>query len=309
MKAVRLYDYGDTSVLRHEDAPLPEIGMDDLLIRVVATSINPVDWKIRQGHLKEMIPFVMPLTLGWDVSGIVEAVGDGTNRFKVGDAVFSRPDIRRNGTYAEFVAVREIEVARKPQTISHVEAASLPLVGITAWESLFTAADLQAGQRVLIHGGSGGAGTIAVQLAKWKGAEVTATTSALNRALVASLGAHNVIDYRAGPLTEGGFDVVFDTIGGDTQEASWALLKPGGILVSIISPPSEDRAAALGVRCAFVFIGPDAAVLEHLAGLVDAGDLRPVVCAEFGLHDMAAAHRFSETGRARGKIAIYVGQP
>lgn len=311
MKAVRIHAYGDTSVLRYEEAPEPDIAPDDLLVRVVATSINPIDWKIRQGHLQKMIAYPLPLTLGLDVSGIVVACGTATTRFKPGDAVYSRPDVRRNGAYADYIAVRESEVALKPSTVSHVEAASLPLVSITAWEVLFTTADIQAGHRVLIHAGSGGVGSIAVQLAKSRGAYVIATTSARNMDLVRSLGADEVIDYTQGPLSAvtGNLDMVFDTIGGATQEASWGLLTKGGILVSIISPPSAEQAASLGMRHGFVFIDPNAAILTDLARLVDAGTVRPVIGAEFALKDMVKAHALSESGRARGKIAIYVGQP
>jgi NADPH:quinone reductase-like Zn-dependent oxidoreductase len=248
---------------------------------------------------------------GWDVSGIVVAAGANVSRFAPGDAVFSRPDIRRDGTYAEYVALRASEAAAKPVTISHVEAASLPLVSITAWEALVTAAGIEPGQRVLIHAGSGGVGSIAVQLAKAMGAHVTSTTSSRNLALVESLGADRVIDYTAGPVsaTEGPFDIVFDTIGGATQDASYDLLRPGGTLVSIISPPDKTKAAAAGIRTAFVFIDPNATVLDHIAALVDVGRIRPLIGAEFALADIAKAHELSETGRARGKIAIYVGQP
>jgi len=311
MKAVRIHEYGNADVLAYEDAPLPSITSNDVLVRVVAASVNPVDWKIREGYLRQMISYPLPLTLGWDVSGVVEAVGAGVSRFKVGDAVFSRPDIKRNGTYAEYVAIREDEVAYKPKTVSHVEAASLPLAGITAWEALFTAAQLAAKQRVLIHAGSGGVGSLAVQLAKSRGAFVIATTSGRNRAFVKSLGADEVIDYRAQPFEEvvNDVDVVFDTIGGEVQDSSWSVLKPGGILVSIISPPSKERAKTLGVRNAFVFIEPNAEILAQLSELVDIGWLRPIVGAEFALEDVAKAHALSQTGRAVGKIVLYVGQP
>lgn len=311
MKAVRIHSYGDAGALAYEDAPVPSIDPQDILVRVVAASVNPVDWKIREGYLKEMIPYPFPLTLGWDVSGVVEAVGAAATRFKVGDAVFSRPDIKRNGTYAEFVAIREDEVAHKPKTISHAEAATLPLAGITAWEALVTAAKLSAGQRVLIHAGSGGVGSLAIQLAKWRGAYVIATTSDRNVALVKSLGADEAIDYRAQPFEQAvkDVDVVFDTVGGKVQEASWSVLKPGGILVSIVGQPSEERAKACGARGAFVFIQPNAKILAQLAELVDAGTMRPIVGAEFALKDTAKAHALSQSGRAVGKIVLYVGQP
>jgi NADPH:quinone reductase-like Zn-dependent oxidoreductase len=311
MKAIRIHSYGDPSVLRYEQAPLPDLAEDDLLIRVIATSVNPVDWKIRQGLARSLLDYPLPLILGWDVSGIVERTGRAVTRFRPGDAVYSRPDIRRNGTYAEFVAVRESEVAPKPATLSHVEAATLPLVSITAWESLFTTGGLQAGQRVLIHAGAGGVGTIAVQLARARGARVTATASAANAALVAGLGADEVIDYRQTPVAQmpRGFDLVFDTIGGATQDASWDLLAPGGMLVSIVSPPAQEVAQARGLRAGYVFIQPNAAILTELGQMVDMAQIRPVVGAEFALKDIRQAHEFSETGRARGKIAIYVSQP
>lgn len=311
MKAARIHAYGDASEIRIEDAPLPTLAPDDVLIRVVATSVNPVDWKIRKGYLKSFIPYEMPLTMGWDVSGVVEKTGPAVTRFKPGDAVYSRPDIRRNGAYAEYVAVRESEIAFKPATISHVEAASLPLVSITAWESLFTAANLTSGQKVLIHAGAGGVGSIAIQLAKAKGAHVTATASAGKSALVKNLGADDVIDYRTQDFSKVAkdMDVVFDTIGGETQEKSWGTLKPGGILVSITDRPSEDRAWAEGKRAAFVFIDPNAAILTDLAAMVDAGQVRPLIGGEYGLNDTAKAQEASETGRTTGKIVIYVGHP
>jgi NADPH:quinone reductase-like Zn-dependent oxidoreductase len=311
MKAVRIHQYGGREVLSIDDIPVPAVAPDEVLVRVVAASINPVDWKVRAGYLAQMIPHPLPLTLGWDVSGVVTAVGAAVTQWQVGDAVFSRPDLARNGTYAEFVAIRANECARKPRTISHVEAASLPLAGITAWESMIDVARVGPGQRVLVHAGSGGVGSLAIQIVKAAGATVIATTSGRNRALVESLGADQVVDYTATTVADAvePVDVVFDTIGGDVQEASWSLLKPGGIQVSIISPPDEARAAARGVRGAFVFIGPNAPVLDRLAAMVDGGTLRPVVGAEFGLDDIAAAHALSESGRAVGKIALYVGPP
>lgn len=311
MKAVRIHQYGGREVLSIDDIPLPEIAPDEVLVKVVAASINPVDWKVREGYLAQMIPHPLPLTLGWDVSGVVAQVGAEVTAWQVGDAVFARPDLARSGTYAEFVAIRTNECARKPRTISHIEAASLPLAGITAWESLVDAAQLAPGQRVLVHAGSGGVGSLAIQIARATGATVIATTSSRNRALVESLGAHQVVDYTTTKVADAvePVDAVFDTLGGEVQEASWAILKPGGIQVSIISPPDEARASAQGLRGAFVFIGPNAPVLDKLAAMVDAGTLRPVVGAEFALDDIAAAHALSESGRAVGKIVLYVGAP
>jgi NADPH:quinone reductase-like Zn-dependent oxidoreductase len=311
MKAVRIHRYGGRDALAIDDIPVPAIAPDEVLVKVVAASINPVDWKVRAGYLAQMIPHALPLTLGWDVSGVVAQVGAEVTQWQVGDAVFSRPDLARNGTYAEYVAIRAAECARKPRTISHVEAASLPLAGITAWEAMMDLARVGPGQRVLVHAGSGGVGSLAIQIARAAGATVIATTSGRNRALVESLGAHQVVDYTTTKVADAvePVDAVFDTIGGEVQEASWSLLNPGGIQVSIISPPDEARAAALGVRGAFLFIGPNAPVLERLAAMVDGGTLRPIVGAEFALDDIVAAHALSESGRAVGKIVLYVGAP
>jgi len=315
MLAVRIHQYGSADALSLDDIPVPGIQPDELLVKVVAASVNPVDWKVREGYLAQNIPHAMPLTLGWDVSGVVVAVGDRANAggagWRPGDAVFSRPDLARNGTYAEFVAVRAAECARKPRTIPHAAAASLPLAGITAWEALVDTAAVKPGQRVLVHAGSGGVGSLAIQIAREHGATVIATTSSRNRALVESLGAQQVVEYDKARFTEvlEPVDVVFDTLGGQVQDDSWQVLRPGGILVSIISPPDQEKAAAHGVRGAFVFIGPNAPVLERLAAMVDGGRLRPVVGAEFGLRDVARAHALSESGRAVGKIVLLAGTP
>jgi NADPH:quinone reductase-like Zn-dependent oxidoreductase len=311
MKAVRIHGFGDASVLTHEEIPVPEVGDDDVLIRVVAAGVNPVDWKIREGHLKDVVAHRLPLTLGWDASGVVESVGRAVRRLRPGDLVYTRPDIARDGAYAEYIAVRESEVALRPTTISHVEAASLPLAGITAWEAIVNVGQVSAGQRVLIHAAAGGVGSLAVQLAKWRGAEVIATTSARNADLVTFLGADTVIDYQKENVASSlrGVDVVFDTIGGQVQQDSWATLKPGGLLVSIVDLPLEAAARARGLRSAFVFVQPSRTILDQLAGLVDVGQVRPLIGAEFALRDAAVAQRLSQSGRARGKIVLYVGTP
>jgi NADPH:quinone reductase-like Zn-dependent oxidoreductase len=311
MKAVQIREYGAASVLQYADIPDPQVNDDDVLIRVIGTSVNPVDWKIRAGHMKEMIKFPFPFTPGWDVSGVVESTGKSVTKFAVGDSVYSRPDIARAGTYAELIAVRESEVAIKPQTISHIEAGVLPLAGITAWEAMVTVGKVAPGQRVLIHAASGGVGSLAVQIAKARGAFVIGTASAENRELVESLGADEFIDYKARPFQDAAknIDLVFDTIGGATQENSWSTMNPNGMLVSITSPPPEATAVKHGVRSAFLFIGPNVSALNELTALIKQGKLRPIVGAEYALRDVQRAHELSESGRAKGKIALYVAQP
>jgi len=311
MKTIRIHEYGDASVLRYEDAPMPSYAADEVLIRVIATSVNPVDWKIRQGHLREMIPYRMPFIPGWDVSGVVDAVGADAKRFNVGDAVYSRPDIERDGTYAEYVAVRESEVAAKPRNISHIEAGVLPLAGITAWEALVTVGKIQPGQRVLVHAAAGGVGSLAVQIAKAHGAYVVASASAQHQLLVESLGADEFIDYRRQTLRESthNINLVFDTVGGATQDESWQVMAANGLLVSIVSDPTTAAKMWPQLRGEFLFIKPNAVVLAQLAHLVERGKLRAVIGAEFALRDIQHAHALSETGHATGKIALYVGQP
>ncbi len=308
MKAVRIHSYGGPEVLVHEDAPCPHPGDGEVLVRVHAAGINPVDWKIREGHLKEMIHHAFPLVLGWDVSGVVASLGPGVTRLKVGDEVFSRPEISRDGAYAEFIVIKEAEVALKPKSIDHVHAAALPLAGLTVWQSLFDAGGLSAGQRVLIHGAAGGVGHIAVQLAKWKGAHVIGTASARNHDVLRELGANQIVDYatvRFETAVEP-VDVVFDTMGGEIQERSWKVLKPGGILVSIAQPPGAEIAAAHGVRQAFVFTQPNAAQLAEISRLVDAGKLKAIVETILPLSDATRGQELSQRGHTHGKIVLRV---
>ena len=311
MKAIRIHAYGDATALCLEDAPRPAVGADELLIRVVASSVNPVDWKIRKGQLKSMLPYSMPFIPGWDVSGVVHETGSQVSHFQVGDAVYSRPDISRDGCYAEFVAVRESEVALKPRTISHIEAAVLPLAGITAWEAVITLGQVQPGQRVLVHAASGGVGSLAVQIAKAHGAHVIGTSSSRHRGLVESLGVDEFVDYQAQPLRDAvrNIDLVIDTMGGGTQDESWHVMAPEGFLVSTVSDPADALQHWPRLRGAVLFIQPNRPVLERLTHMVEQGQLRPVVGAEFALEDVAQAHALSETGHATGKIALYVGTP
>lgn len=308
MKAIRIHAYGGSDVLTYEEAPLPTVGPEDVLIRVHAAAINPVDWKIRAGDLQDFIPYKLPLILGWDVSGVVEAIGAQVTQFQPGDEVYARPNIERNGAYAEYIAVNASEIAFKPKSIDHVHAAAVPLAGITAWHCLFESAQLTAGQRVLIHAAAGGVGSYAIQFAHWKGATVIGTASARNRDFLLELGADQVIDYRDTRFEEGlePVDVVLDTIGGEVQERSWQVVKPGGMLVSIISPPSEEQAAAHHCRSAYVFIQPRADWLTEIAKLIDAGQVKPIVDAVLPLERAAEAHELSQSGHTRGKIVLQV---
>ncbi|MBK8183558.1 MAG: NADP-dependent oxidoreductase [Candidatus Competibacteraceae bacterium] len=308
MKAVRIHAYGGPEVLHYEEPPIPKPQPDDILIRVRAAAVNPVDWKIREGYLQNTLKHHLPLTLGWDISGDVVEVGPQAAGFNIGDEVYARPHIERDGGYAEYIAVRASEVARKPVTLDHPHAAAVPLAALTAWQSLVEAAQLQAGQTVLIHAAAGGVGSLAVQLAKARGAKVIATASALNIGLVTELGADQFIDYTRTRFEEAvkAVDVVFDTIGGDTQARSWQVLKPGGILVSVVSPPSKAIAAERGLRRAFVFIHASGEQLTAIAQLIDEGKMKPHLHTVLPLAEARQAHAISEGGHARGKIVLHV---
>jgi len=308
MKAVRIHQYGGPEVLIYEDAPRPAPGIGELLIKVHAAGVNPVDWKIRAGYLKDIRPYTFPLILGWDLSGVVEAMGPGTGKFKIGDEVYSRPDSSRNGAYAEYIAVKEAELALKPRSIDHIYAAAIPLACLTAWQSIFDTAGLGAGQKILIHAAAGGVGSFAVQLAKWKGAHVIGTASGRNQSFLRELGVDEPIDYEKMQFEDlfRDVDVVFDTMGGDTLKRSWKVLKKGGFLVSIAGMPSAEEAAKFGVRQAHVWMSPNGAELAEIAGLVDSGKLKSVVETVLPLADARRAHELSQTGHTRGKIVLRV---
>ncbi|MGC1321751.1 MAG: NADP-dependent oxidoreductase [Candidatus Udaeobacter sp.] len=311
MKAIRIHNYGGPEVLQYEDAPRPKPQAGEVLIRVHAAGVNPIDWKVREGHMKDFWPHEFPLILGWDVSGTVEAVGPGpaaAGRFNKGDEVYSVPDVSRDGAYAEYVVVRESELALKPKSLHHVHAAAAPLAALTAWQALFDAGQLVSGQRILIHGGSGGVGHVAVQLAKWKGAHVFATASAKNQELLRELGVDEPIDYTKQKFEDVARDVdlVLDLIGGETQERSWSVLKNGGVLLSLVQPPSVEKAKALGVRAAFVAGHPSGAQLAEIAKLIDSGELKLTIDRILPLSEVRRAHELSQSGHTRGKIVLRV---
>jgi NADPH:quinone reductase-like Zn-dependent oxidoreductase len=308
MKAVRIHNYGGPEVLQYEEAPHPQLGYGEVLIRVHAAGVNPADWKVREGHLRQFVRHKFPLILGWDLSGVIEEVGPGVSQFKKGDEVFSKSDTSRDGTYAEYIVVRESEVALKPKSLHHVYAAGVPLAGTTAWQALFDVAQLKRGQRVLIHGGSGGVGHFAAQLARWKGAYVFGTASTKNQQLLRQIGVDWPIDYttqRFEQVAEN-VDVVLDTIGGDTQERSWKVLKKGGLLASVVQAPDAEKAKKFGVRGAFVWSQPNGNELAEIAALIDSGNLKVMLDRILPLSEARRALELSQNGHARGKIVLRV---
>jgi len=282
-----------------------------VLVQVRAAGVNPVDWKVRSGMAKEWLKHSFPLVLGWDLSGVVASPGAGVAEFKPGDEVYGMLDLSRNGAYAEYAIAKTGEIARKPKSVDHAYAAATPLAALTAWQALFDVAGLSSGRSVLILGGSGGVGHFAVQLAKWKGAKVAATTSERNTDFVRGLGAHQVIDYGALRLEDAiqAVDVVFDTVGGDAQARAWSVLKKGGILVSSVGIASPTEAIAHGARGEPVMVSPDASQLSLIAALIDSGQLKPFVQTVLPLREAAKAHALSEAGHVRGKIVLEVSEP
>jgi NADPH:quinone reductase-like Zn-dependent oxidoreductase len=305
MKAIRIHEYGGPNVLKYEDAPIPDIGPDGVLIRVRAAGVNPVDWKIRKGLMTAFRPLRFPAVLGADVSGTVERVGSLVSRFKPGDAVVARVD----GAYAEFAAVKTDAVAPAPQSIPLAHAAALPTAAATAWTVLFDAARIVPGQSVLIHAGAGGVGSFAVQFAKLAGLHVIATCSAANAALVKSLGADEVIDYQKSNFAAKvkNVDLLLDNVGGETLKESYGVVRKGGLLLAIASPPDAALASQQGITARFEVAVINGVRLQEIAGLIDAGKVRVVVENELPLEEAALAHQLSEAGHVRGKIILNVG--
>jgi alcohol dehydrogenase len=332
MKAAYIRQYGKQEKLVIGELPAPTVGDTDVLIKVHAASVNPVDIRLRDGALRLIRKYRFPLILGHDLAGVVVQAGKSVTRFKPGDEVFSRPSRRGIGTFAELIAVDESEVALKPKNLSFAEAASLPLVALTSRQALVDIANIKPGQRVLVHAGSGGVGSIAIQLAKHMGAVVTTTTSARNVELAKSLGADVVIDYTKQDFAKvaGEQDMVFSTLEGDTLTRSFDLIAPGGVVVSIAGTPDPVTARELGLgwllrtmlgimsygptaaarkrkaTYRFLFMKASGAQLEEIAKLVEQNHIRPVIDKVYALDDAQKAIEHSESGRARGKIVVEV---
>lgn len=332
MKAARIHRYGGNHEVHIDEVQPPLPGSGDLLVQVRAASVNPVDFKIREGKLKRVTPYPLPLTLGCDFSGTVAEVGPGVTRFKPGDEVFARLHKDRLGAFAEYVVAHETAVAFKPPRLSHVEAASIPLAGLTAWQALVDIGKLQPGARVLIHAGSGGVGTFAIQLAKHLGAWVATTVGARNLELVRRLGADQAIDYRAEQFDEvlSDLDFVLDTQGGETLRRSFSTVKRGGCIVGIGGLPDAKFARAFrmnpllvlalaflsrketrlakerGVRYQYLFMHASGDQLSRIAELLDGGVIQPVVDRTWPLEQVREALAYVESGRATGKVVLSI---
>jgi NADPH:quinone reductase-like Zn-dependent oxidoreductase len=308
MKAIRMHGYGDIDSLVYEDIAKPEPLADEVLIKVHATGVNPVDWKIVEGFGQGWLGHPMPHTLGCDVAGVVEAVGSEVKNFQPGDAVFGYTSLAREGTYAEYVTARESEIIAKPDSLDFINAATLPVGVLTSWQAIFDLAGLAAGQKILIHAASGGVGSMAVQLAKAKGAYVIGTASARNVDFVKSLGADEVIDYTSVKFEDvvKDVDVVFDLLGGETQERSLAVLKKGGFIVTAVQPLDEEALKAHEVRGAMVAAQSNTAQLEEIVALVEAGKVKTFVEKVLPLSEAKEALKLSRQGRTRGKIVLTV---
>jgi len=311
MRAVRVHAYGDPDAIRIEEVARPVPGPGEILVRARAAAVNPVDWKVSDGILRERLVMELPYIPGGDFAGEVAAIGDGVAGFAVGEAVFgltSTPGYRA-GAFAEFVRVRAVDVAKIPASLSIQQAAAVPQAALTAWQALFDRAELRAGQRVLIHAGAGGVGGFAVQFARHAGAEVTATASAANAAYVRGLGAARVIDYRAAPFeTEvRDMDAVIDLIGGETQARSYGVLRRGGVLVNAWGAIMQDLADAAGVRGVKVAVAASGAQLAEIGRLIEAGQVRTTIARIFPLAEIVQALALSREGHVRGKVVLEIG--
>jgi len=309
MKAIQINGYGDNSVVAlNEKATKPEVSTGKVLVEVYSAGVNPVDWKIREGYLKGMMPLAFPATLGSDFSGVVAEVGEGVTNVKQGDEVYGMANAMTGGSFAEFAVVDAKALSLKPTKATHTEAASLPLVGLSAWQALVEQINLRKGQKILIHGGAGGIGTIAIQLAKHLGAYVATTASQKDTDYVKGLGADEVIDYNNEKFEEKikGYDAVFDTAGGEAYQKSFQVVKEGGIIVSMVEQPNEELMAKHKVSAKSQYTQPNVDQLVKLASLVDDGIIKPHVDKSFSMEQAKEAFAYQQTGSPQGKVVIAI---
>jgi|SRR5215469_8987401 len=307
MNVVRIESFGGPNVLKLQKLPIPRPRNDELLVRVHAAGVSPVDYKTREGKYPAVKADRLPYVLGREISGTVEVPGPGARGWRAGDAIYAMLGLGRGG-YAERVIVELVEAAHRPKSLDHVAAAGVPLAGLTAWQGLFRHGGLSMGQRVLIHGGAGGVGHFAIQLAKARGAFVITTVSEKRMGFARELGADQVIDYKKLRFEQvvKGVDMVFDLIGGETQSRSWDVLRRGGILVSTLTEPPAVQAQARGVRAMRFTVQENGAELEEIGRLIDAGKVRPRISRTFALNDVIAAQQHLEEGHTEGKVVLAI---
>ncbi|OQR57499.1 NADP-dependent oxidoreductase [Bacillus sp. CDB3] len=331
MKAMIINKYGKVPICMTE-VPTPEINEYEVLAEIHAASINPIDFKIRDGKVKLLLKYKMPLILGNDFSGVIVKVGTKVTQFKVGDEIYARPRKDKIGTFAEYIAIHEDDIALKPKNLSFEEAASIPLVGLTSYQALHDIMQLQKGQKILIHAGSGGVGTFAIQLAKIMGATVTTTASEAGANLVKSLGADEIINYKTEKFEDilKNYDAVFDTIGGSTLDKSFDIIKSGGKIVSVSGMPNARFGKEFGsgffktllfslasnklttlekkhnAQYSFLFMKPSGDQLRIIANYIESGKIKPVIDRVFPFEDAQKAMEYSESGRAKGKIIVKI---
>lgn len=307
IKAIQVHDYGDADQLKLEQILQPEPQEGDVLVRVLAAGVNPVDWKIRAGWLKAFLPLTFPYVPGADLAGVVEKVGPGMTAFQPGQEVFGRSS---HGSYTEYGIAPANMLALKPKTLSFDEAATIPVGATTAWQALFDHGNLEPGQRVLILGGAGGVGNFAVQFARRIGAHVIATASTSNVDFVRSLGAETVIDYTKTSVRDEVHDVdlVLDTVGEEALASAWPTLRRGGMLVTIVGQPDEAKARELGVRATRFSSQVSTELLNTFARLIDEGQVKVTIGATFPLHEAAKAQELSQKGHGRGRIVLHIAE-
>ncbi len=310
MKAIRIHAYGGAENLKYDEVPRPEPQAGQVLIQVYAAGVNPIDWKIREGFFQQISDYSLPVIAGADVAGVVASVGDGVTTLQPGQAVYGTADMALSGAYAEYAVGYADAIAQKPKTLDYIHAASVPIVAITAWQALFDGANLQPDQSVLIHGGAGGVGRYAIQLAKWKRARVIATASAANLDDLRNLGADQAIDYASQPFEQQvkDVDVVLDLVGGETQARSWQIIRPGGVLVSTLGVP--ESGIPQGIEAVPVFANLRAnSQLQQIAQLIDDGQIKASIEQVFELAEAAKAQEVSQHGHPRGKLVLQVVHP
>jgi len=308
MKAIVLHEFGGPEVLKYEDVPRPEPTEDEILVRVIAAGVNPVDGMIRSGMFAKHEKPAFLMILGGDVAGVVEKVGGKITKFKAGDPVYAYLSLRRGGGYAEYAVAREKEATLKPKSITYVEAAAVPIVALTAWQALIDTAKLSAGQTVLVHGGSGGVGSFAIQIAKARGAKVIATASTPNQDLLRQLGADVAVDYTKTKFEDVAkdVDVVLDSVGKDTLARSYGVIKKGGFIVTLVAEPDKAELDRHGIRGAALSVEPNSEELAQIGKLIDEKKIKVVVSQTFPLAEAAKAQEQVATGHTRGKIVLKV---